>query len=42
MTNHPIYAVKWFALIPAANEDQGGDNQRVYAQTYFWWPSQVY
>ncbi len=29
-------------LIPAANDDSGGDNQRVYAQCRFYWPSPVY
>lgn len=31
--------IKWWALYHVANDDAGGDNQRVFAQCYFWWPS---
>lgn len=31
--------IKWWALMPSANEDVGGDGKRAWAQQYFWWPS---
>ncbi|QQG33423.1 hypothetical protein [Pectobacterium phage PcCB7V] len=33
--------IKWWALMPAANEDKGGDGKRPPAQQYFWWPSNI-
>lgn len=33
--------IKFWALIPAANEDAGGDGKRAMAQQYFWWPSSI-
>lgn len=33
--------IKWWALIPAANEADAGDGKRAVAQQYFWWPSNV-
>lgn len=33
--------IKWWALYHVANDDAGGDNQRVFAQCYFWWPSNI-
>ena len=33
--------IKWWALMPAANQDNGGDGKRAVAQQYFWWPSNV-
>lgn len=29
-------------LVPAANDKDGGDNQRLYAQNRFYWPSPIY
>lgn len=29
-------------LVPAANDNTGGDKQRAYAQNRFYWPSPIY
>lgn len=34
--------IKWWALMPAANEADGGDGKRVFAQQWFYWPSNIY
>lgn len=36
-----MIGIKWWALIDAANEDNGGDGKRAVAQQYFWWPSNM-
>ena len=33
--------IKWWSLIPAANEANGGDGKRTVAQVYLWWPSNI-
>lgn len=33
--------IKWWALMPASNQDEGGDGKRAVAQQYFWWPSNI-
>jgi|AGFS01.1.fsa_nt_gi hypothetical protein len=36
-----MVGIKWWALIEAANEGDGGDGKRAVAQQYFWWPSNI-
>lgn len=36
-----MVGIKWWALIEAANGDDGGDGKRAIAQQYFWWPSNM-
>lgn len=33
--------IKWWALIPASNDNSGGDGKRAPAQQWFWCPSNI-